>query len=513
MPPSTPPPVTRHERRVVLPPLPGRGRVVHAVAEYWPFARTGGLAEAVRGLAQYQVSAGQPVTVVLPLHRQVLAHGTEMEPVGEPFPVWVGWRRETAQIYRHTGREAAPDVYFVGHESWFDRPEIYGEGVDYPDNPQRFAFFGRATLEALPWIAPDATIVHAHDWHATFAVTFLRYHYAGQSFYDRIGTVVTVHNAAFQGHFRPELLADIGLPASFYDWRYFEWYGHVNILKGALALCDIATTVSPTHAVELRTPEGGFGLHDHYAAMGDRFVGILNGIDDDFWNPATDPFLPANYGPDDASAKPRCKRAVQRSYVLPQRSRTPLVAMSARLVEQKGLDLVLADDHLLDADAQFVFLGRGERRYEEALAALGTQAPDRIAVPLDFTERAEHRLLAGADLLLMPSQYEPCGLTQMRAQRYGALPVVRRVGGLSDTVTEGRSGFLFDAYAPEAFARALTRAIATYHDRPAWDELQHHAMRLDHSWRYSAESYQAAYLRACAARSTRASVSGGPPPD
>ena len=501
VPPSAPPSAQAQRDRPPLPPLPGRGRVVHLVAEYWPFARTGGLAEAVRGLAQYQVSAGQPVTVILPLHRQVLAHGTEMEPVGEPFTVWVGWRRELARLHRHTGGEATPEIYFVAHESWFDRREIYGEGFDYPDNPQRFAFFAGAALEALPTIAPDAAVLHAHDWHASFAVTFLRHHYAGRAFYERLGTVITIHNAAFQGHFTPDLLADIGLPASFYDWRLFEWYGHVNILKGALAFCDLATTVSPTHATELCTPAGGFGLHDHYAAMGDRFVGILNGIDEDFWNPETDPLITARYGRADPGGKSRCKRAVQRSHVLPQRSRTPLVAMSARLVEQKGLDLVLADDHLLDVPAQFVFLGRGERRYEQALAALGARAPDRMAVPLDFTERAEHRLLAGADLLLMPSQYEPCGLTQMRAQRYGALPVVRRVGGLNDTVEDGTSGFLFDSYVPDAFAAALRRAIATYHDRPNWTRLQQHVMGLDHSWGPSADRYQATYLRACAARS------------
>ncbi len=477
---------------------------MHLVAEYWPFARTGGLAEAVRGLAQYQVSAGQPVSVILPLHRQVRARGTDMEPVGEPFTVSVGWRRELARLYRHTGAEAAPDVYFIAHETWFDRPEVYGEGTDYADNPQRFAFFCRAALDALPLIAPDAAVLHVHDWHTTFSVIFLRHHFAGQPFYDRLGTVITVHNAAFQGHFRPDLLADLGLPASFYDWRLLEWYGHVNILKGGLAFCDLATTVSPTHAAELRTPDGGFGLHDHYAAMGDRFLGVLNGIDDDFWNPATDPFPTATFGPDALGGKSRCKRAQQRRYGMPQRSRTPLVAMTARMVGQKGLDLVLADDHLLDADAQYIFLGRGEKRYEQALVALAKRAPDRVAVPLDFSERAEHRLLAGADLLLMPSQYEPCGLTQMRAQRYGALPVARRVGGLSDTVTDGSSGFLFDAYTAGAFEQAISRAIATYHDRPTWDRLQRHAMRLDHSWRQSAGRYQAAYLRACAARAPTA---------
>ena len=486
--------------RDALPSLPGGGAIVHLVAEYWPFARTGGLAEAVRGLAEYQVAAGERVAVVMPLHRQVRARGTALAPVGAPFDVSVGSIHEHAQLYRHTGDEAAPDIYFIEHAGYFDRPEVYGEGHDYPDNPLRFAFYTRAALEALPRIAPQAAVLHAHDWHTTLAIVYLRHHYAGRSYYDRIGGVITVHNAAFQGHYGFDLLAQIGLPASFYDWRLMEWYGHVNVLKGGLALCDLATTVSPTHAAELCTPAGGFGLHQHYAALGDRFLGILNGIDDDFWNPATDPFITAHFGPGDPSPKVRCKRGVQRSYGLRQRTRAPLVAMTARLVEQKGLDLILADDHLLEADAQFVFLGRGEPRYERAMVAFAGRAPDRVIVPLTFSERAEHRLLAGADILLMPSQFEPCGLTQMRAQRYGALPVARRVGGLRDTIRDDVTGFLFEEYRADAFEAALSRAVTAYHHRARWDRLVRQAMRLDHSWGPSAERYQRVYRRALARR-------------
>lgn len=483
-----------------LTPLPDGAGVVHLVAEYWPFARTGGLAEAVRGLAEYQTASGLDVTIVLPLHRHVRERGTELAPVGEPFAVAVGGRLEPARIWRATGGEASPRVFFVEHAEFFDRPEIYGEGPDYPDNARRFAFFALAALEALPALAPRAGVLHAHDWHTTFAVIYLRTSHAGRAPYDRLGTMVTVHNAAFQGHFPVATLADVGLPAALYDWRLLEWYGRVNILKGGLAFSDAATTVSPTHADELRTPAGGFGLHDHYRAMGDRFVGILNGIDDDFWNPAADPFLTVHFGPDDLEPKARCKRAAQRTYGLRQRARTPLVAMTARLVEQKGLDLILATDALVDLDAQFVFLGRGERRYEEALTALAARAPDRIAVPLAFSERAEHRLLAGADILLMPSLYEPCGLTQMRAQRYGALPVARKVGGLNDTVVDGVSGFLFQEYRAEAFFGALWRAVACYHEREVWTEIVRNAMRIDHGWGPSAERYHELYHRVCATR-------------
>ena len=486
--------------RDLLPSLPGGGSIVHLAAEYWPFARTGGLAEAVRGLAEHQVAAGQRVAVVMPLHRQVRDRDTALAPVGAPFDVSVGWIHERAQLYRHAGDEAAPEVYFIEHGGYFDRAEVYGEGLDYPDNPLRFAFFSLAALEALPRIAPHAGVLHAHDWHTTLAVVYLRHHYAGRSYYDGIGGVITVHNAAFQGYFGSALLEQIGLPPSFYDWRMMEWYGHVNVLKGGLARCDLATTVSPTHAAELRTPEGGFGLHQHYAAMGDRFLGILNGIDDDYWNPATDPFITAHFSPSDPSPKARCKRGVQRTYGLPQRARVPLVAMSARMVEQKGLDLILADDHLLEADAQFVFLGRGEPRYERALVEFAGRAPDRVIVPLAFTERAEHRLLAGADILLMPSQFEPCGLTQMRAQRYGALPVARRVGGLRDTIQDDATGFLFDEYRADAFEAALSRGVTAYHHRTRWEGLVRQAMRLDHSWAPSAKRYQRVYARAIARR-------------
>ena len=488
------------DRTGPLPPLPRGAGIVHLVAEYWPFARTGGLAEAVRGLAEYQAAADQAVTIVLPLHRSVRERGTPLEAIGGPIEFPLGDTYEQARIWRATAEETGPTVYFVEHAGYFDRPEIYGEGGDYPDNARRFAFFSRAALEALPHLVPDVAVIHAHDWHTVFSVIYLRTVFANRPYYDRIGTTVTVHNAAFQGHFPPTLLADVGLPAGLYDWRLLEWYDRVNVLKGGLALCDIATTVSPTHAAELRTPEGGFGLHGHYLQMGDRLVGVRNGIDDVFWDPMTDAFLTATFGPGDLEPKDRCKRALQRTYGLPLRAHTPVVVMSARLVEQKGLDLVLADDVFLDLDAQFVFLGRGEPRYEVALRDLAQRAPDRVAVPLMFSERAEHRLLAGADLLLMPSLFEPCGLTQMRAQRYGALPVGRRVGGLNDTIVDGVTGFLFDAYSAPAFHEALGRALTAYADREAWLGLVREAMRLEYGWGPSADIYQRLYRRACRAR-------------
>jgi len=272
----------------------------------------------------------------------------------------------------------------------------------------------------------------------------------------------------------------------------------MNFLKGGLAFTDFVTTVSPTQAVELRTPGGGFGLHEVFQALGDRLVGILNGIDQREWDPATDDQITARYSPDEMEGKRRCKAALQRSFGLPQRRRTPLFGMTGRLVTQKGLDLILGAQELLEADAQFVFLGSGEQRYEQALVELALYAPNRIGVQLDFTDRLEHRLMAGADLFLMPSLYEPCGLTQMRAQRYGSPPIVRHVGGLADTVDDGVTGFAFDPYTSDAFQEATFRALDSFEHPSKWHTIMRQGMARDFSWERSVATYLDVYRRAVA---------------
>jgi starch synthase len=474
--------------------------VVHLTAEYWPLARTGGLGEAVNGLATFQALAGQPTVVVLPLYRAVRHTAPDLERVG-PFSVTLGLRTEQAWLYRIPEIEFRPQIFLIEHQEFFDRDGIYGaDDADYADNARRFAFFCLAALTVLPQIAPTADVVHAHDWHTALAPVFLRRAFAGQPFYDRLATVLSVHNAGFQGHFPPETMADLGVGAELYTSDVFEWYGRMNVLKGGLAFCDLAVTVSPTHAKELCTPEGGFGLHDMFIDLGDRLVGILNGIDPEAWNPATDAVLAAAYSAADLSGKQRCKAALQQARGLPQEAGRPVFGMSARLVAQKGLDIVLGGDLLALEDAQFVFLGSGERRYERALAALALTAPDRIAVEFNFTDRLEHRLLAGADALLMPSLYEPCGLTQMRAQRYGTIPVARRVGGLADSISDGVTGMLFDQYTPEGLMRAMRRAMGQYRDAAAWQVLVRQAMEQRFGWDDSAKRYLDVYRRALSLR-------------
>jgi starch synthase len=332
-------------------------------------------------------------------------------------------------------------------------------------------------------------VLHAHDWHTGLALTYLRALKGGDPWYDSIRTVLSVHNAGYQGHYPASMRHALGVPDALFTWRHLEWFGKLNLLKGGLVFADAAVTVSPNHSNELRTAGGGFGLQEVFSWMGPRFTGILNGIDQRAWDPANDPHLPAPYSRDDVRAKAECKRAVQQQWGLAPDPRVPLFGMAARLVTQKGIDIILDGPDLLTLGAQFAFLGSGEPRFERALQYLAGAFAGRIAVNTGFTDELEHQLMGGADFLLMPCQYEPCGLTQMRAQRYGALPVVRRVGGLADTVVDGQTGFVFEEYKPEPLVGAALRAIDAWSVPAERKRLMSEAMHRDFSWERSVERY------------------------
>ena len=471
--------------------------MIHLAAELSPYARTGGLGEAVASLAKYQAASGIPVTVFMPLYA-VVRERVELQPLGPSFSVTVGPRTETARIYEPVAPVAAgsPRVLFVESALYFDRPGLYGtDSGDYPDNARRYALFARAVLIALPRLLPQPpSIVHAHDWQTALASIYLKTEFMAHPYYEGIRAVISVHNAGYQGHFPDTTMAEIGLPAALYNHRQLEWHGRVNLLKGALVFSDLAITVSPTHAHELRTEKGGFGLDGVFVGMRDRLVGIVNGIDQEVWDPATDPLIPRRYSSDNLGGKKRCRIALQRATGL-SRWQAPIFALTARLVSQKGLDLILGDPGYFAFDAQYVFLGHGEEHYEAMLTELAERAPSRIAVKLDFTDDFEHLLLSGADMCLMPSLYEPCGLTQMRAQRYGTIPVARRTGGLADTIEDGVTGFLFDDYTPADFMRAAMRAVDQYRDVEGWGTMMREAMARDFGWDKSAARYLSVYRR------------------
>jgi starch synthase len=472
--------------------------IVHLAAECWPYARTGGLGEAVASLATYQAAARLPTTVVMPLYRAVRRVVKNLDPVGEPFMVQLGPSAEPARLMRPRGRVRGANVIFIDHPGFFDRPELYGERGDYPDNYRRFAFLSLATVLALPQIAPGggAAILHAHDWHAALSLVYLRTLFTSHPYYRHVPAVLSVHNAGYQGHFPAATVPEIGLPWELYTWRVLEWYERANWLKGGLAFADAVVTVSATHARELQTPGGGFGLHDTFHELRDRLFGIVNGIDHDLWDPTRDPHITAGYAAQDLEGKRRCKEALQARFGLAPEPRTPVFVMAARLVAQKGLDLLINGRALGATDAQFIFLGQGDERYVQPLKQLAARHPDRIAVDTGFTDQLEHIVIAGADMLLMPCQYEPCGLTQMRSQRYGTLPVARRTGGLNDTIDDGVTGFLFDEFSTDALVQTVRRAVRYYQDEAGWKARMRKAMAKNFSWERSALKYLAVYLKA-----------------
>ena len=465
--------------------------VVHIAAECWPFARTGGLGEAVAGLAASQARSGLSVVVIMPLYRAIRESAIALRPIRPSLVVAAGSGREEIQLHEGPARAEQPRMIFVEHGESFDRDGIYGEdGRDYDDNGRRFALLSAAAIEALPVVAPSARVIHAHDWHAAPALALSRDRDRGP--HSPVLRVLSVHNAAFQGQFDPDCIRGPGFcgPGRSAD---FAWFGRANFLKGGLASADLAFTVSPNHAAELCTPEGGFGMHEQFTDLGDRLVGVLNGVDAVAWDPATDPFIASRYSRARLAGKATCKSALQRECGLQEAPLVPVFAMCTRLAEQKGLDLILQADLVGRSDAQFVFVGRGERRYEEALAAIAAAAPGRIALRLDFSDALEHRVIAGADALLMPSLFEPCGLTQMRAQRYGTIPVVRRVGGLADTVVDGVTGFVFHEFTPAAFGDALRRATSDYARKRMWRGMARRAMLREFTWEGAADQYAQHY--------------------
>lgn len=475
----------------------GAPTIVHLTSEYTPFARTGGLAEAVMGLANTQVTGGANVVVFVPLYRSVRDFAPDLAPLGRPISVDLGFRREEVRFFREVQQPAGPKVVFVDIPAAFSRAGLYGEGGrDYADNARRFALFSRAVLDGIPRLIAGPVLIHAHDWHTSLALMYMRTYADLQARFATTPTVLSVHNAGYQGHFPASMLNDCGIPPEVYNFRHLEWYDRINLLKGGLTFADMVVTVSPTHAQELRTAGGGFGLQEVFQSLDNRFTGITNGIDQSLWNPTTDEQITANYSRLDLANKAKCKAALQRSFGLPQRKRIPLFGMTGRMVAQKGLDLILSSQLVWSLDAQFVFLGAGDAKYERALLALAKARPQHVGVQLDFTDRLEHRLMAGADMFLMPSQYEPCGLTQMRAQRYGSLPVGRRVGGIADTVRDDSTGFLFGEFAPAALDWAMSRALARFSDPAAWLPRVNRAMQVDFSWGRSAEQYAIVYQRA-----------------
>lgn len=482
-------------------------KILMAATEAVPLAKTGGLADVAGALPRELARQGHDVRLAIPRYGGIDGRACGLEPrMRLTVPGSAGAIEaavEQGSLPAGGGSSAVVPVYAVRHDPYFDRKGLYQEqGADYPDNLDRFAFFSRAVLELIEaldktagWI-PD--VLHVHDWQTALCPVYLRTRYAGRPEHDRIASLLTLHNLGFQGVFPATDYAKTGLDRRLFTPKALEFYGSINLLKGGLLFADFLSTVSPTYSQEIQTPELGFGLEGIVRERRDRLVGIVNGIDTNEWNPATDPHLPHRYSAADLSGKRLCKTALQRELKLPGRE-VPLLVLVSRLTAQKGVDLV-ADilPELMELDLQVVVLGCGDPIYESRLRSLEARYPEKLAVRIAFDESLAHRIEAAGDLFLMPSRYEPCGLSQLYSLRYGTIPIVRRTGGLADTVVayapsalrEGRAtGFLFGEATSESLLTTVLLALNVYRTPQEWGVLVRAAMAADVSWSRSARAY------------------------
>lgn len=452
-------------------------KILFLSSEVAPFAKTGGLADVAGSLPLALGKLGHDVIVVMPRYRGIAL-------------------KEKKISDRVT-------VHFIENEPLYNRAGLYGnEKGDYPDNLERFRYFSTEALELVKRLKFQPDIVHANDWQSALVPVLLKTVYSNDPFFSKTRSLLTVHNLAYQGVFPADQYAELGLPETLFSVDGFEFWGKVSLLKGGLLLADGISTVSPTYAMEIQTRECGAGMEGVVKQRTDRLVGILNGIDIDEWNPATDKKIKANFSAVNPAGKAACKKDLQESCGFEADAAVPVFGMVSRLVEQKGLDLLSEIcDKLLEKRAQLVLLGEGDRVYHTTFKNVAARHPKNVAVHLGFEAAEAHKIYAGSDFFLMPSIFEPCGLGQLISLRYGTLPIVRETGGLADTIIDADedevrgSGFSFAERSPERFLKAIERAITAFEDKKRFAELRLRALKADFSWTVSAKEYEKYYER------------------
>ena len=474
--------------------------ILYVTSEAVPYCKTGGLADVAGSLPQALAKGGDHVSVILPLYQTVSENWIDQLHFEKWTYVRLAWRSVYCGLFslEHEG----VTWYFVDNEHYFKRPDLYG----YYDDGERFAFFSRAVTELLPDLPEKPDVVHCNDWQSALVPIYIRDESVRQDFYKGIHTVITVHNVEYQGRYGRDTLEDLfGLAHGWYDDGTMEFAGDVNLLKGAIVTADAVTAVSPTYAQELKYAYFAHGLEDIMNSNAGKLHGVLNGLDMERYNPRKDANLVQHYSPGRMAGKAKNKEQLQLTMGLQVKADTPIIAMVTRLVSHKGLDLVCdALDYFMEKDVQLVVLGKGDANYETFFNYAAARYPGRIGVYLGYSESLAMQIYAGADLFLMPSKSEPCGLSQMIAMRYGTVPIVRETGGLKDTVHayeawngEG-NGFTFADYNAGDMAYVICEAIDLYHDnRTAFKKLQKRGMNEDFSWTRSAAEYHNIYESIC----------------
>lgn len=485
-------------------------RIILASSEVVPFAKTGGLADVCGSLPIQLEKLGHEVTVFLPAYSQTQNCGLEIKETGVDFEIPVGAKLPRGSLLQSQLPDSNVRVYLIKQSDYFEREGIYSEnGEDYADNCARFSFFCRSVLEAIRIKELKPDLIHANDWQTGLLPALLKVELGGVPMFENVASVFTIHNLAYQGIFWHWDMLLTGLDWKHFNWKEMEFYGKLNLLKTGIVFADKITTVSPTYAHEIQGAEQGCGLESVLQHRANDLTGILNGIDDEVWNPSIDPHLVVNYQVHNwQTGKAQCKQQLQELLGLDVAADVPLVGIVGRLASQKGWSLILPvmESWLEKQDVQWAILGTGDPAYHRALENLASKHPRKLAARLEFSNQVAHQIEAGSDLFLMPSQYEPCGLNQMYSMAYGTVPVVRKTGGLADTVVDCNAdnlqagtanGFHFEEFTAEALQQGLDRAVQTYRDQPAvWQQLVETGMKTDWSWRASALLYEQLYQTA-----------------
>jgi starch synthase len=480
--------------------------IVYVSSEVTPFSKTGGLADVAGALPGELAALGHQVSVMTPYYRPTKRMEPKPKLIAEGS-VMVGRESMPWTLCQSAASKGAHKIYFIGCDTYFDREGLYGTTQgDYEDSCSRFVFFSRACLAAAQALGQPVDVWHCHDWQSAMIPVCLRLQLKEHAFFKDSASVFTIHNIAYQGLFWHWDWPILNLAWQHFTWKELEFHGKMNLLKGALVHADLLTTVSPTYATEIQTRDYGFGLDGVLSDRKADLTGIVNGIDNAAWSPVKDTLLPATYSAQNMEGKRTCKAVLRRKFNLPDDS-SVLVGMIGRLFEQKGFDLVAAAiEELLRRDIQIVILGTGREEFHQLLQRLLQAHPKKIAVSFAFDNGLAHLIEAGSDMFLMPSRYEPCGLNQLYSLAYGTPPIVHRVGGLADTVTDTTpetlaagtaTGFSFNDYTPQALLACLDRALRVHTQEPEiWRRIQVNGMLQDWSWRNSAQKYADVYQRA-----------------
>lgn len=498
-------------------------RIVLASSEAVPFSKTGGLADVASALPKALSQQGHDVAIVIPHYPQVYAKNADAPPVeatGVSLRVQVGQKTVEARVLKSQMPGTRVSVYLIDQPGYYDRPGLYVENdQDYRDNSERFIFFSRSVIETIERLRLAPDVIHANDWQTGLIPALVAAEMRDVAGYQHQATVFTIHNMAFQGRFWHWDMNLTRLDWKYFNWKEMEFFGHLNLLKTGIAFADVITTVSPTYAREIQTPEFSHGLHGALTSRKDDLVGILNGVDTEIWNPATDPYIARNYNAETVEAgKAACKADLQKRLGLPVRADVPLFGSVSRMTSQKGFSLIgQCADVLLDLDVQLVFLGSGDQRFESLMSQLAADHPQKVSTTIGYSEELSHQVEAGCDVFLMPSEFEPCGLNQMYSLIYGTVPIVRAVGGLADSVIDASeinlangtaNGFSFADFRQDALFWNICRARSLFADKPAWRRLQQAGMRRDWSWTRSAGEYVQVYERAIARRRHESECAG-----